>query len=550
MPPTAAPVRLPQRPDLEALLLAAVQERQQQRCVQLIGQWVHRRGLSSLAHFRDAVLPHRADAEAVQWLQALLTAEAGDPSPAGGSVTPGSLTPGSLAPGSLTPGALVPGPMAAGEMPSESLPPGSPRAAEPPLLRDRLRDRAADEAAAPVAQLAATTAESAPFPLRPDRGATLRARAEAAVDAAFAALAETFPESLSPAPGAPPAPVVVPPAASTPQDAEAPQPSALGGAETLAGISVLPAGEVVPAGEAMTKTAPGGEVLAVSEATTAPGGDEAIAGPAAEEAVIAIAEPPLATPGEPQPTLCSGDAEACPHDTSVAAAPLALDVPPLEGASPAAPPPLAVASLNGIPDWDAVPAVAQKRAADREAGAVTASTPSLRSGARALLSRVRGGIGRRGARGLSHLRTLMQDCMEETVSLLHPPTDDNIAAAPVPADTTGGAAGNRPDGRPSTPTDTATDTQTAAEMAGERAAVDPWSLPAAPLMPSTTLAPLPRAAAPAWGDASRTDARPQRIPQPSLGRRGDTAARPAPTPAGLSELRSWLPDGADVPRAS
>lgn len=561
MPPSAAPVRPPQRPDLEALLLAAVQDRQQQRCLRLIEQWVHRRGLASLAHFRAAVLPGRADAEAVRWLQTLLAAEAGDPSP-----EPGALSPGSLG--------------------SAGLP-----------------DAAAGGSGMPTPQPAASDPEALPFPLKPDRGAALRAKAEAAVDAAFAALAETFPESLNPAPGqpSPPAPTL----------AKVPLPAVRAGASALGGIAVVPSGDAMAVAPAVVPVVAAAPVLTEEVAAAPVSGDAPVADLDLSGPGLAGLDPvaPLPAPSQPaaEPIIREGEDSAASQIAGQAqpdqdpAAPLGESAAPVgAGSAPAgtvqalsasgtsgAPGAPDATAADGIPQestalaatlaeasppelnpaessaWDPMPgegsqpaADLQTEAADPLVEAAASPTVPVGSGVRALLSRMRGGIGRRGARGLSHLRTLMQDCIDETVSLLRAPADDTATPGPAGTALSAGDRSGGLDGAPTVPETTALDPWSAVPSS---ATSSPAPLPAAGLeraalrSPQPALspnAPFAAAGAAPGGKPQRPAAPGFRMPQQLLERRGDTAARPAPAPAALSELRSWLPDADDVPRAS
>jgi len=60
------------RPDLEALLLEAVQQRNRHDCVDWVQRCVHRRGLRWLADFQTDTLPARAGTDAAGWLAAVL----------------------------------------------------------------------------------------------------------------------------------------------------------------------------------------------------------------------------------------------------------------------------------------------------------------------------------------------------------------------------------------------------------------------------------------------------------------------------------------------
>jgi len=79
MPPISSPgspVPGP-RPDPEALLLAAVHQRQDRRALELVKRLVHRRGVGALDAFQNTILPATADPQAPLWLASLLAAAAG-----------------------------------------------------------------------------------------------------------------------------------------------------------------------------------------------------------------------------------------------------------------------------------------------------------------------------------------------------------------------------------------------------------------------------------------------------------------------------------------
>jgi hypothetical protein len=172
-----------------------------------------------------------------------------------------------------------------------------------------------------------------------------------------------------------------------------------------------------------------------------------------------------------------------------------------------------------------------EKAGEASDNAVAASTPQV-----GLLRRLRGRI---ETGGLSRLRTVMRDCVEETVALLRTPEQER-ASDVGPFDVS--------------------QTQEPAEATAEPPSFS-WTLEAfeassqAPAAgtPSSPTEPVP-APVP---EADRRLSKPTPPTRTSRLRFGLPVAKPlsdddlpAPAPAGLSDLQAWLPDRGDLPRAS
>ena len=134
-------------------LLEAVRQRQSDAAETLLGHWVHRHGLSGLDRFRAQVLIPQLGNEADAWFQALLEQEA---TPLGADLSV----------------AAAPADQVAAE-----------RALSP------ADDLGADASAPPLREPGGAPQRDGPV----QAGLDLQARAEAAVDAAFAALEHSFP---------------------------------------------------------------------------------------------------------------------------------------------------------------------------------------------------------------------------------------------------------------------------------------------------------------------------------------------------------------------
>ncbi len=70
--PALRPAAPAPRPDLEALLLSAVRQRDHQAAAWLVQQWVHRRSVGSLEHFQLEILAPSEGSEAFDWLCQLI----------------------------------------------------------------------------------------------------------------------------------------------------------------------------------------------------------------------------------------------------------------------------------------------------------------------------------------------------------------------------------------------------------------------------------------------------------------------------------------------
>ncbi len=202
-----------------------------------------------------------------------------------------------------------------------------------------------------------------------------------------------------------------------------------------------------------------------------------------------------------------------------------------EGASSAAAP----APLSGALDRaDALPAQPESPVKDAgEASDKSAAEPKPQVG---LLRRLRGRI---ETGGLTRLRAVMRDCVEETVALLRTPEHER-----------GTDVGPFDLSQPQEP----------AEPTAEPPAFS-WTLEAfqapsqtsAASTPSSPTEPVP-AQVP---EADRRLSMPEPPTRTSRLRFGLPVARPlsdddqpAPAPSGLSDLQAWLPDRGDLPRAS
>lgn len=427
------------------------------------------------------------------------------------------------------------------------------------------------------------TATSVPLALGGEQDRALAARAEAAVDAAFAALAETFPEAIE-RPIKPQAPALATTAAPAP-DATAPHPAAapsLGTAtdpattvSPVAARSAVPAMDPIPARG--TARSPGAAEAPDAVASPAGGSDHDLVAPHPrssspkvpalgsasreatawdsrdtagweacsleaphqeiqhQEAPAQEVEPPEAQPQELQ-------RQESPHQQV-----LDLEVPALAAPTPwpeatgwpdstAPPAPMAGTDLGGtgfraapaawegLPPWpssepDPSSALAESPlAASGAAPSAAAASPTER------LMRWRGGLRRRGTQGLNALRSLMRDCLEETVSMLQPPSDNAPGAASPPA-----AQPHQPL-PPQDPFSIGATPPPLAEPAGTSSAIPAWMPPPQPTAPAAPSRP--------------------RQATPKRQREESNASRPAPAPAALSDLRAWLPDPDDLPRAS
>jgi len=259
-PPLPAP--LAPRPEPGAQLLEAVRQRQAELSLQLAQHWVHRRGVIDLQRFCDRDLGPAEGPEAVAWLQGLLGLEGPIPAAAAAS---SSSPPGSPAPE-----------MAPFSLPDAGLLAVAPIADEPGEESDTTHAAAAPDDKPDGQSDAALRAEMVFEPPQlPDLQALdsdLQARAVAAVDEAFAALAQSFEEAarlMAPQPAQPGSSVSLPSFSSEPPAARtaAPEPMpvrmglwpSLRASAASLGSMLRPAtGQPVSPGEAPQPSTPAG----------------------------------------------------------------------------------------------------------------------------------------------------------------------------------------------------------------------------------------------------------------------------------------------------
>lgn len=262
MPQPPLPAPLAPRPEPGAQLLEAVRQRQAELSLQLAQHWVHRRGVIDLQRFCDRDLGPAEGPEAVAWLQGLLGLEGPIPAAAAAS---SSSPPGSPAPE-----------MAPFQRPDAGLLAVAPIADEPGEESDTTHAAAAPDDKPDGQSDAAMPAEMGFEPPQlPDLQALdsdLQARAVAAVDEAFAALAQSFEEAarlMAPQPAQPGSSVSLPSFSSEPPAAPtaAPEPMpvrmglwpSLRASAASLGSMLRPAtGQPVSPGEAPQPSTPAG----------------------------------------------------------------------------------------------------------------------------------------------------------------------------------------------------------------------------------------------------------------------------------------------------
>ena len=461
MPQPHRPAPLASRPDPGDQLLEAVRERHARRSLQLAQQWVHRRGILDLQRFCCTRLDGAQGPEAVAWLHDLLGLEP--------PILLRNSTPASSAQLAAT-GFAVP----------------------------------LDTAAAATASLNATSSEAWPEPPAAAAPAPqdLQARAVAAVDEAFAALAQSFQEenrSITPSP----LPLATEPATEpSPAPIGAPQPVPvrsglwpnLRASAASFGSALRPLRHRSQAQDAEQPqerqesdgTAPAPEVHG-------PQGD-------AVRDAIHLEAPP--STGDPQ----AQDSPTLPEPAGQLAT----------SSGAAAEGPLQVLNSTQIGSDAAVSAAA----------APADATTKAQDG---LLRRLRGRIQPGRLPRLKRLRAVIQDCVEETVALLRTPEPER------PEEDSGFELSQPPE-----------PTWSDREQLRVSWTLDPF-LPAEPL-PVASSEPQPDATAtavPAPAPSRLRFGLP--VSKPGAGAGGD---RPAPAPDSLSHLRAWLPDRSDLPRAS
>jgi hypothetical protein len=467
-----------------------VRQRQARPSLLLSQQWVHRRGVHDLQRFCRTELGSALGPEAVIWLQELLSLDTPiQPAAASPSAQP-EASPASEASFSETAGGI--GNLqdlravahsdgeglskTAGTLPSAGTGDGS----EPPL--------------ATLVPPAEQPGQDQPAPEQ-----ELDDWAVAAVDEAFAALAQSFQQGGDPAVGTP--------------------------APLAAGTEPPSASDVLPAPEKAPEPLPVRGGLWPSLRASAAGLTAALRPDSAAEP----SSPGPDLQGQASPSL----SEEPPSISGTVLTAEATSTEPThsEAASSAEAPASLTSALNRADALPSQPEEPVEGAGDTSDNPAAEPTPQV-----GLLRRLRGRI---ETGGLSRLRAVMRDCVEETVALLRTPEHEH--------------------GNDVGPFD-ASQLQEPAEPIAEPPAFS-WTLesfqapspaPAASAQPSPTepeQAPMP--------EADRRVSMPTPPTRSSRLRFGLPVARPlsdddqpAPTPAGLSDLQAWLPDRGDLPRAS
>lgn len=463
MPQPHRPAPPAPRPDAGAQLLEAVRDRHARRSLQLAQQWVHRRGVLDLQRFCSTRLLGAQGPDAVAWLQNLLSLE-----------TP---------------------------IPASNGAPASGAQAAPTRVPAQL-DAAATATARPSETSAVAWEECAPTADQAQQD--LQARAVAAVDEAFAALAQSFQEE-NPSLAAAPLPLAAEPVTEPPPaPISAPQP--------------------VPLRSGLW---PGLWASAASFGSALR--------PLRQSSQAQLAEQPQERQEshgpDPAPELHGSQEEAMGGPIRLEAASSTADAQAQE--TPTLPNPAGQLGTSGETAAEGTlqlldSAQVSRDAAESAAAAPADAMPPAKVG---LLRRLRGRIQPGGLPRLKRLRAVMQDCVEETVALLRTPEperqeedgDFDVSQPPEPA-------------------------WAAREQPRVSWTLDPF-LPPAPL-PVANSEPQPEA--PALKSPAPAAA-PSRLRfglptgKPGAGGGSD---RPAPAPDALSDLRAWLPDRSDLPRAS
>lgn len=487
MPQPPLPAPLAPRPEPGALLLEAVRQRQTKPCLQLAQQWVHRRGVGDLQRFCSTDLVASLGVEAAVWLQDLLALEGPGAALAATASASANEEAGPITQVSAVeaghPSLAITDAAPGGETTTAALT-ASSHGAVPP----------ADTSELPAAPL--LTSASSFLQESPAQEQELQTRAVAAVDEAFAALAQSFqhPEQIS-APA--PQPVTD---ASSPAPSNVPDP--------------LPVrGGLWPSLRATAAS------LSSAFRTAGDDGFSSHAGDAQSD--------PIPTPPSAQAPIL---------ETSLFEA-VAADLTTQDGtAIPQVPPTLPSSCEEGTA---ADPASAEPSETCTTPAAEAGAIPTEAASQDGLLQRLRGRIETGRLPRLSRLRAVMRDCVDETVALLRAPEaerheedggfETSHSLEPAPA------------------------TQEAPDFSWT---LDPLPLPATgPATGSSPVTPAATRQAPAA--ASTSGAASPALPAPTSRLRfglppakptvGD---RPAPAPAALSDLRAWLPDSGDLPRAS
>lgn len=512
MPKPNLPAPLAPRPEPGGQLLEAVRQRQPQHSQRLALQWVHRRGVLDLQRFCRTELSASLGPEAAAWLQDLLALDA--PIPAGAAVlasSPQGAEPGAAAP--LAPLNAANGSQserrAVAQAPSEGL-------LEPASITET--ERPGGE---PTPQPSPACSGLPRF-----QDPELQSRAMAAVDEAFAALAQTF-QNEAGIPAAAADPVALPlsfsiePAGFAPaatQTEAAPQPIPIR-------VGLWPSLRASAANLGAALRPPGG-----GRPNRLPASSTGLA-----ESVLVEAQVPLHS------AISAGESEAA------AAEPLQEDRAKTAGRLSN----LASDTLDAAGGED-VAAPADGPTADASDPGATAEAIQEEAAAHGgLLHRLGGRLQRRRLPRLSRLRAVVRDCVEETVALLRTPephfsdVEDfdtpQSQEVPRPVSQQSPASWAIESFVPAAPSPAA-----ASIEAPEPAAWKPHTVAEVRPAPAPADRAAPATAMPASAAAPLSPLR----PAPAASKPAVGSKRPAPAPAGLSDLRAWLPDRGDLPRAS
>ena len=489
MPQPPQPAAPAPRPEPGALLLEAVRQRHSQSCLRLAQQWVHRRGVGDLQRFCSTELVGSLGVASATWLQNLLALESpGDTLPATASTARCDAEAGSISRVAAA---------AAGNaslVMTDAAPEGETTAA---VLTASSIGGVPPVDASELLSSPLTASESSFLQESPAQEQELQTRAVAAVDEAFAALAESFqqPEQIT-------APATLP-------ISDAPSPAAAG----------IPASLPVRGGlwPSLRSTA------ASLSSAFRPAGADGGSGHAAD----AQSDPIPTARGEQAPILEPNLLEA------VAAPGLTMQDGP---AIPELPPTLPSSCEDGAAADPATTAPAQTSSTPAAAAGEMATDTASQDG---LLQRLRGRIETGRLPRLSRLRAVMRDCVEETVALLRTPEAEHH-------EENGGFETTQSQGA-------APPTQAPPDFSWT---LDPLPSPATgPATSSSPSVPAATSEATTADAASGAPSPAQQAPSSRLRfglppARPAVGDRPAPAPAALSDLRAWLPDSGDLPRAS
>lgn len=650
MPQPHPPAPLAQRPEPGTQLLEAVQQRQTQCSLQLAQQWVHRRGVLDLQRFCNTELLNAQGPEALAWLQNLLELDGPSGAAPGAGLTGPETAATASSPDTMTTAPETLAVSSGGSLIALAAEVAAEPAAE--VATDTAGSRSSRAAAEAFSSEAepfeaqAADREAPRFQADEDFAKELQARAVAAVDEAFAALAQTFQDEVNSA-------------ASLPEPTTAPLSFTIDAAAhdtPAAQTSVPPQPLPVRVGLWPSLRASAASIGAALRSAGSNGQTAAPAQPQSELTAATVMGETLIRAAEPEPAF----AEPLPLDgptTAKAPEPLCSDQgmaadpvePPTEAAAPDDAPELdaavsavwlSEAPLSEAPETEisgteaATTGATENEATETEASeteipeneisetepsTMPASENSPRAG---LLQRLRRRIRRPHLPRMTRLRAVMRDCLDESMALLRAPApelsddqelsedddfnptlpleptqnlpdseqplgqllDPPLAVAPPPS--------QRPKRRPmalvvSQPPepplapavrqqpplswvieppaapvaapDRATDRASGSRIEPQQAAWLPSALStddtaAAPSADDALAAPAEDRSWEATDTTAATPATPASVsplqPARSVRKPAFGSDRPAPAPAALSDLRAWLPDRGDLPRAS